>query len=46
MHFKFDILYNELNNLNVLKNQYGIDIPEKDLHVSSHDQDLLEIYQK
>lgn len=38
---KFDILYNELNNLQILKNQYGIDIPEKDLSIISMDQDLL-----
>lgn len=43
---KFDILYNELNNLNILRNQYGIDIPDKDLSIISMDQDLLQLYQQ
>ena len=43
---KFDILYNELNNLNILRDQYGIDIPDKDLSIISMDQDLLQLYQQ
>lgn len=34
---KFDILYSELNNLNILSSQYGIDVPDKDLLISNMD---------
>jgi hypothetical protein len=46
LHEKFDQLYSELGNLDILSETYGIDIPDKDLNLLNMDADLLELYLK